>query len=120
MGKVIDSPDDSSLTVRDNRTGKTYTVPYASSAHGTHPFTSLLVCRIVNNSVPATAFKDISAPPRPDEREENETEKGLRVSDKGFLNTAVIQSEITYIDGEAGSLSIENNTRHKTFANYVF
>ena len=38
----------------------------------------------------------------PGEREENETEKGLRVADKGFLNTAVIRSEITYIDGEAG------------------
>ena len=36
------------------------------------------------------------------EREENETEKGLRVADKGFLNTAVIRSEITYIDGDAG------------------
>ena len=39
---------------------------------------------------------------KPGEREENETEKGLRVADKGFLNTAVIRSEITYIDGEAG------------------
>ena len=38
----------------------------------------------------------------PGEREENETEKGLRVADKGFLNTAVIRSEITYIDGDAG------------------
>ena len=38
----------------------------------------------------------------PGEREENETEKGLRVADKGFLNTAVIRSEITFIDGDAG------------------
>jgi len=38
----------------------------------------------------------------PGEREENETTKGLRVADKGFLNTAVIRSEITYIDGDAG------------------
>ena len=51
----------------------------------------------------ATAFKSIAAPKKPGERDENETTKGLRVSDKGFLNTAVIQSEITYIDGEAGS-----------------
>ena len=36
------------------------------------------------------------------EREENKPEKGLHVYDKGFLNTAVIQSEITYIGGEAG------------------
>jgi len=53
--------------------------------------------------VSATAFKSIAAPKRPGEPDENETTKGLRVSDKGFLNTAVIQSEITYIDGEAGS-----------------
>ncbi|KZT29746.1 peroxysomal citrate synthase [Neolentinus lepideus HHB14362 ss-1] len=75
-----------SLTVQDNRTGKTYDIP------------------IVDNSVSATSFKAIAAPRKPDEREENGTDNGLRVSDKGFLNTAVIQSEITYIDGEAGVL----------------
>ncbi|ETW83169.1 hypothetical protein HETIRDRAFT_157258 [Heterobasidion irregulare TC 32-1] len=75
-----------SLSVRDNRTGKTYTIP------------------ITNNTISATAFKALAAAPKPGEREENETEKGLRVSDKGFLNTAVIQSQITYIDGEAGGI----------------
>lgn len=75
-----------SLSVRDNRTGKTYTIP------------------ITDNTISATAFKVLAAAPKPGEREENETEKGLRVSDKGFLNTAVIQSQITYIDGEAGVL----------------
>ena len=45
----------------------------------------------------------------PGEREENETEKGLRVADKGFLNTAVIRSEITYIDGEAGGGLVYNS-----------
>jgi citrate synthase len=59
---------------------------------------------IVDNSIPATAFKDMNAVATPGEREENETEKGLRVADKGFLNTAVLRSEITYIDGEAGVL----------------
>ena len=53
----------------------------------------------------ATAFKDIKAPAKQGERPENETEKGLRIQDKGFLNTAVIQSQITYIDGEAGGKS---------------
>ncbi|KAH9903068.1 peroxysomal citrate synthase [Cubamyces lactineus] len=79
------TPQDS-LTVRDNRTGKVYTIP------------------IADNAIPATAFKAMTAPRKPGEREENETEKGLRVQDKGFLNTAVIRSEITYIDGEAGVL----------------
>ena len=50
------------------------------------------------------SFKAIAAPLKPGERVENETPKGLRVSDKGFLNTAVIQSQITYIDGDAGVL----------------
>ncbi|KAI5117152.1 hypothetical protein M0805_009494 [Coniferiporia weirii] len=91
-----------SLTVRDNRTGKLYTIP------------------IFNNTVPATAFKQIAAPRRPDEREENETEKGLRVADKGFMNTAVITSEITYIDGDAGILRyrgypIEQLAVHSSF-----
>ncbi|KAF9520923.1 hypothetical protein BS47DRAFT_413252 [Hydnum rufescens UP504] len=75
-----------SLTVTDERTGKTFSIP------------------IVNNSISATAFKQMKAPRANDEREENETERGLRVSDKGFLNTAVISSSITYIDGDAGVL----------------
>ncbi|CCM00108.1 uncharacterized protein FIBRA_02135 [Fibroporia radiculosa] len=86
MGKLIETTTSESLTVRDNRTGKTHTIP------------------IVDNAISATAFKQFSSPRKPGEREENETEKGLRVHDKGFLNTAVIHSEITYIDGEAGVL----------------
>lgn len=66
-----------------------------------------LIFRITNNSIPATAFKAIQAPRVPGEREENETEKGLRVSDRGFLNTAVIQSEITHIDGDAGGTFVQ-------------
>ncbi|KAK0450233.1 peroxysomal citrate synthase [Armillaria borealis] len=85
MGKPL-SGSTASLTVRDNRTGKTYEIP------------------ITNNSIPATAFKVISAPRGVGDREEDETEKGLRVSDKGFLNTAVMRSQITYIDGDAGVL----------------
>ncbi|KAK0193826.1 peroxysomal citrate synthase [Armillaria mellea] len=85
MGKPL-TGSTASLTVRDNRTGKTYEIP------------------ITNNSIPATAFKAISAPRSTGDREEDETEKGLRVSDKGFLNTAVMRSQITYIDGDAGVL----------------
>ncbi|KAG8882378.1 hypothetical protein FRB98_003758, partial [Tulasnella sp. 332] len=84
MGKQATPPSTDSLSVTDNRTGRSYTIP------------------ITDNTIPATAFKAIKALKKPGEREENETERGLRVSDKGFLNTAVITSEITYIDGEAG------------------
>ncbi|KAL1663796.1 citrate synthase-like protein [Schizophyllum commune] len=75
-----------SLTVRDNRTG------------------AVVDIAIQDNSIPATAFRALKAPRAKGEREENETEKGLRIADKGFLNTAVIRSEITYIDGDAGVL----------------
>ncbi|KAG9123241.1 hypothetical protein FRC07_015192, partial [Ceratobasidium sp. 392] len=85
MGQPTHTPTES-LTVRDERTGKTYSIP------------------ITDNTISATAFKTMKAPKRPGERDENETERGLRVSDKGFLNTAVIQSEITYIDGDNGIL----------------
>ncbi|KAF8532193.1 peroxysomal citrate synthase [Gautieria morchelliformis] len=96
------APGADTLTVRDNRTGKSYTIP------------------IVDNSVSATAFKSIVASRRSDEREENETDRGLRVADKGFLNTAVITSQITYIDGEAGILRyrgypIEQLAIHSSF-----
>lgn len=58
--------------------------------------------RIANNSIPATALKDIKAPNDEKDRPEDETPRGLRVADKGYLNTAVIRSEITYIDGDNG------------------
>jgi citrate synthase len=57
---------------------------------------------IADNSIQATAFKVVKAPFKKGERPENETDKGLRIADKGYLNTAVMRSEITYIDGEAG------------------
>lgn len=79
-------PPKDQLTVTDDRTGKTFIIP------------------IVNNAIPATAFKQMKAAKKEKEREENETERGLRVTDKGFMNTAVISSKITYIDGDNGIL----------------
>ncbi|KAK8086827.1 hypothetical protein PG994_001801 [Apiospora phragmitis] len=75
-----------SLTVVDNRTGKTYEVP------------------IKDNSVLATDFKKISAQPGPNDRKEDETDQGLRVFDPAYMNTAVVHSRITYINGQEGIL----------------
>lgn len=75
-----------SLTVVDNRTGKSYEVP------------------IKNNSVLATDFKQIKAPAAPEDRPEDETNQGLRMFDPAYMNTAVIQSRITYINGQDGIL----------------
>ncbi|CAG7849197.1 Citrate synthase, peroxisomal; Flags: Precursor [Serendipita indica DSM 11827] len=78
-----------SLTVVDNRNGKTYEIPIAVTAH--------------DASVPASAFKDIIHV-KEDPRTGNKEKVGLRVVDRGFLNTAVIQSYITFIDGDRGIL----------------
>jgi citrate synthase len=106
MGKPLDTSfeQSNSLTVRDNRTGKLYTIPCVRSyrrGFETYPFPT----SIQDNSIQATAFKDVKAPPSQNDREENETDKGLRIADKGYLNTAVIRSEITYINGDAGGTS---------------
>lgn len=85
MVTVSKSAPRPSLTVVDNRTGQTYEIP------------------IKNNSIPATDFKKIKAQPNGD-RSEDETEQGLRVYDPAYMNTAVVQSKITYINGLEGIL----------------
>lgn len=80
-----------SLTVVDNRTGQRFEVP------------------IKNNSILATDFKKIKAQAQaqaqPDgDRPEDETDQGLRVYDPAYMNTAVVQSKITYINGQEGIL----------------
>ena len=68
---------DETLTVTDNRTGKTYTVP------------------IDNGAVHATAFHEMRV---------TDDEAGLAVYDPGYRNTAGCKSEISYIDGDRGIL----------------
>ena len=94
---------DDSLTVIDNRTGSQYKVPYV---HVCPRITDqrLTYHSISHNAIPAPFFKSIRAPSGPNDRPEDESERGLRVSDRGFLNTAVIESGITYIDGDNGIL----------------
>ncbi|KAN0065772.1 hypothetical protein ACQY0O_000902 [Thecaphora frezii] len=90
MGAATKNTPRQSLTVIDNRTNQTYEIP------------------ITRNSVAATDFKKIKASPRTtfglDDRPEDETEQGLRVFDPAYMNTAVVQSRITYINGQDGIL----------------
>src|SRR3990172_7764321 len=65
------------LTVTDNRTGKTYELPVQ---HGT---------------IRAMDFRQIKTP---------EDDFGLMVYDPAFTNTASCKSKITYIDGDRGIL----------------
>jgi citrate synthase len=66
-----------SLTITDNRTGKSYEVP------------------IEDGTVRATALRNIKV---------NEEDFGVMTYDPAFMNTASCRSAITYLDGEAGIL----------------
>jgi citrate synthase len=66
-----------SLTITDNRTGKTYELP------------------IENGAIRAMDLRQIKA---------DATDFGLMTYDPSFMNTASCKSRITYIDGDAGVL----------------
>jgi citrate synthase len=68
---------ENTLTVVDNRTGKTYTIP------------------ITNGTVRAMDFRQIKVDP---------DEFGMMTYDPAFTNTASCQSKITLIDGDKGIL----------------
>lgn len=71
------SPAGSSLTIRDNRTGKEYEVP------------------IVDGTVHGSDLAKIK---------ESDDDPALAVYDPGFVNTASCRSAITFIDGDKGIL----------------
>ena len=73
---VPTNPQSKSLTVLDNRTGRSYEIP------------------VENDCVNAVDFKQIKI----------NNEEGLKVFDPAYQNTAVAKSAITYIDGDAGIL----------------
>jgi len=71
-----------SLTITDNRTGKTYEVPIN---YGTFP--------LYGASIRGADLKNIKM---------SEEDFGLMSFDPAFLNSASCQSAITFIDGSAG------------------
>jgi len=73
-----------SLTITDNRTGKTYEVPIE---YGTYP--------TYGASIPAKELRKIKA---------SDDDFGLVTYDPGFTTTASCRSGITFIDGERGIL----------------
>ncbi len=82
-----------SLTVTDNRTGRSYDLP------------------IENGAVRATAFEQMKL---------DDDDHGLLLYDPAFLNTASCTSRITYIDGDRGILlyrgyPIEQLAEHSNF-----
>jgi citrate synthase len=87
------------LTITDNRTGKTYTLP------------------IENGSIRATDLRKI--------RTGEPDDPGLCTYDPGFVNTAACKSRITYIDGDKGILEyrgypIEQLADHCSFLEVAY
>jgi citrate synthase len=86
------------LTITDNRTGKTYTVP------------------IEHDSIRATDLRQIKV---------KDDDQGLCTYDPGFMNTAACKSRITYIDGDKGILEyrgypIAQLAEHCTFLEVAY
>ena len=82
------------LTITDNRTGKSYEIP------------------ITEGTIRATDLKKITA---------GGDDPGLATYDPAFMNTAACKSKITFIDGDKGILEYrgypieqlaENSTQH--------
>jgi citrate synthase len=72
------------LTITDNRTGKTYTVPII---YGTYP--------TYGAAIRAADLRQIKV---------SDQDFGLMAYDPGMLNTAAARSRITFVDGERGIL----------------
>ena len=67
------------LEIRDLRTNNLYTIP------------------IRHNAVPAVEFAAIKAPKNTECVVVDQDQTGLRVFDPGFQNTAVVESNVTYV-----------------------
>jgi citrate synthase len=86
------------LTITDNRTGKSYEVP------------------IEDGTIRATALRDIKV---------SEDDFGVMSYDPAFMNTASCRSAITFLDGEAGILEyrgypIEQLAEHSTYLEVAY
>lgn len=77
-GTKCGNKDQPVLHVVDSRTGQYYPIP------------------IVRNAISASAFKQVKAPDDP-AHPEDQADQGIRVFDPGFSNTAVSESQITFM-----------------------
>lgn len=73
------------LSITDSRTNRKYEIP------------------IHRNAVDAIRFKEIRAP-KDYHHPADKPEGGLRLLDQGFQNTAVMASQVTFVDGIEGSI----------------
>ena len=94
------------LTITDSRTSRKYEIP------------------IHRNAVEAIRFKEIRAP-KDYHHPADKPEGGLRLLDQGFQNTAVMASQVTFVDGIEGSIryrdiSITDLVGKKRFEDVTF
>ncbi|KAF2191888.1 citrate synthase [Zopfia rhizophila CBS 207.26] len=97
---------DDSLSIFDNRTGRAYSIP------------------IERNAIKATNLKQITADGSSLDPKGLPDTSGLKVVDRGFLNTACAESSITYIDGKRGTIhyhehSLENIMRNNDYEEVI-
>ena len=93
------------LTIIDNRTGKSYEVPVM---HGTYPE--------YGSAIPAIDLRKIRT---------SEDDFGLLSYDPAFMNTASCKSSVTFIDGERGILRyrgypIDDLARNSTYLEVAY
>ncbi|GFF26254.1 citrate synthase [Aspergillus lentulus] len=96
LGRTAVGPAHGSLTVTDNRTKRTYHLP------------------IAHNAVRALDFRQITAA-QPGADFVDYVDSGLRIIDKGYLNTACMESSITLIDGKRGYIQYRNHSIEDLF-----
>ena len=101
LGQTQMGEADGSLTITDNRTGRQYTIP------------------INRNTVKATDFRRITAAGLGADPAEM-VESGLKVFDRGYLNTACMESNITFIDGKRGYIQYRDYSIDHLFRNNDF
>ncbi|KAF2113638.1 citrate synthase [Lophiotrema nucula] len=103
---VSSIPSEDSLSVLDNRTGRMYTIPVERNAVSAIDF-----AQIKGSTFGADPVDRVDA--------------GLRVFDPGFLNTAVVESSMTFVDGKQGTIhyrehSLDNLVRDNDWEDVVY
>ncbi|KAJ6032639.1 citrate synthase [Penicillium herquei] len=96
LGRNAVGPAHGSLTITDNRTKRSYRIP------------------VVRNAVRAIDFRQITAAQQ-GASVVDKVDNGLRIVDKGYLNTACMESSITLIDGKNGYIQYRNHSIDELF-----
>ncbi|OHE94326.1 citrate synthase [Colletotrichum orchidophilum] len=89
------------LTVYDNRTHRRYEIP------------------IERNAINALEIRKITAL-QSDANSVDQLECGLRVLDPGYLNTACVESNITFVNGQQGSIQYRGYSIEYLFENHDY